>query len=127
MSKPKSSFAVVDEDDGPLPDPGPIDAPAPDAPDVTSDSLTEAADALLEDVAKAEAADPRKKLRFVQFKVGARINAQSAVVDTIAAKQGTKLYIEDVAGVPCIVAEGANFRMRGFVPMSNVAAFGVIE
>lgn len=92
----------------------------------TQESLLAGVVDLLDQVAAAEAADPRTKLAFVQFKVPARLQGRSAVVPVIARTKGTRIFIETVAGVICVVVEGPAFPKRAYVPWDNVAAFGLL-
>jgi len=100
--------------------------PTAAAPEVGSiESLTAGVDGLIEEVAAAEAADPRTKLQFVQFKVAARLNGRAGAVPVIARTKGTRIFIDTVAGIPCVIVEGPAFPKRACVPMENVAVFSV--
>ena len=69
--------------------------------------------------------DKRPRLAFAQFLVPARLFGASASLPVVAEREGTELYIEVVHGISCLVVEGSKHPIRGFAPMSNVAAFGL--
>jgi len=101
--------------------------PTAAAPEVGSiESLSAGVDDPIDRVAAAEAADPRTKLQFVQFKVAARLNGRAGAVPVIARTKGTRILIDVVAGISCVIVEGPAFPKRACVPMENVAVFSVL-
>ena len=118
MSKDKTSAAARTFED---------EDPTAAAPGVGSiESLTAGVDDLIDQVAAAEAADPRVKLQFVQFKVAARLNGRAGAIPVIARTKGTRICIDVVAGIPCVIVEGPAFPKKACVPMENVAVFSVL-
>lgn len=68
----------------------------------------------------------RTELGWVQLQCHARTSPSEVLgVDFIMSNDSTKLFIGDVAGVPCVIVERGG--PVGRIPFHNVASFGVLE
>lgn len=69
----------------------------------------------------------RTEIAWVQFQANARTRPSAPLgVDFVQATDQTKLFVGEVAGIPCVFIEHADSK-TGRVPMTNVASFGVLE